>query len=293
MTSGQIAQIREEVAALLGSRLAAVPSEAAALQRAARALRQSESIEQWIQIVADAAAGFARRVALFSIDGERVIGKALRGPGELAGEAVELATAPALRQVVETSETVVCLTAASQLGGALFAPAVDKRAHLWPVVGKTRVLGILYAEGEPNLPALETLVALAAGSLELRKAKAGAGAPLVLPTVAAEPEHRHPVEPVVIPEPAPVPTPEPVVVDWRALRGAKVAAARLLLGNAERVAAARARGNVYAALRVEIEAVRLRYRDLYPGREAYLEEELSLRLFEGGSLPATERRADD
>ncbi len=286
MTNAQITQIRDEVAGLLVSRLAAVPAEAAELQRAARALRQSESIEQWIQIVADAAAGFADRVALFSIDGDRALGKALRGTGELVVEPVNLAEAAALRQVVDTSETVVCLTAASQLGAALFEPRIAKRAHLVPVVGKTRVLGILYSEGDPNLPALETLAALAAGSLELRKAKVAS--PLIQPAPVTEPEHRHPVEPVVA-----TPIAEPVPVDWRAFRGASVAVAKLVLRHRDTLAAARARGNVYAALRLEIEAARLAHRDQYPGRESYLEAELNMRLFEYGGVPAAEFPAED
>ena len=286
MTNAQIKQIRDEVAGLLVSRLAAVPAEAAELQRAARALRQAESIEQWVQIVADTAAGFTERAALFSIDGDRALAKALRGTGRLVAEPVKLAEAAALQQVVDTSETVVCLTAASQLGAALFEPRISKRAHLVPVVGKTRVLGILYAEGDPNLPALETLAALAAGSLELRKAQVTA--PLIQPAPMTEPEHRHLVEPVVA-----APIPEAAPVDWRAFRGASVAVAKLVLSHRETLAMARARGNVYAALRLEIEAARLAHRDQYPGRENYLEEELHARLFQYGGLPAAERRADD
>ena len=269
MTNTQIAQIRDEVAALLSSRLAAVPTEAAALQRAARALRQSESIDQWVQIVADAAAAFAPRVALFSIDGDRVVAKALRGPGELPAEPVALSEAPALQQVIDTKELVVCLTAASQLGGAQFSPALAKRAHLLPVLGKSRVLGILYAEGDANLAALETLTSLAAGSLELRKVNGAA--PLIQPA-AAEPEHRHPVEPVA----APAAT---EVVDWKAKRGASVAVAKLILQNSQLVAEGRARGKVYAALRLPIEAARLEFRDRFPGKESYLEAEFDARLF--------------
>jgi hypothetical protein len=285
MTNAQIGQIRDEVAALLTSRLAALPKESAVLQRAARALRQAESIEQWVQIVADAAATFAARVALFSVEGDRVALKALRGPGEMAAEAVALSEAPALRQVIESKETVVCLPAASELGGALLAPALDKRVHLLPVTGTTRVLGVLYAEGEANLAALETLTALAAGSLELRKMTATM--PLIQPA-PAEPEHRHPVEaavspePEVSPEPAVAPEPEAVAapepVDWRARRGASVAVARLLLQHAGKLAEGRARKNVYAALRVPIETVRVEYRERFPGREPYLEAEIAARL---------------
>lgn len=282
MTSAQIGEIRDEVAALLTRRLASLPQETAVLQRAARALRQSESIEQWVQIVADAAAGFASRVALFSVEGDRLEPKALRGPGLLPGEAVLLGEAPALRQVIETKETVVCLPAVSELGGALFEPVLAKRVHLLPVTGKVRVVGILYAEGEANLAALETLTALAAGSLELRRATAAM--PLIQPA-PAEPEHRHPVEaggaalelaPAAGPEGEPVAAREPV--DWRARRGASAAVARLLLRHAEKLAEGRARKNVYAALRVPIETARVEYGERFPGREAYLEAEIEARL---------------
>ncbi|MFN9456100.1 MAG: hypothetical protein ACK58M_24905 [Acidobacteriota bacterium] len=307
MTNAQIGQIRDEVAALLTSRLAALPQETAVLQRAARALRQSESIEQWVQIVADAAVGFASRVALFSVEGDRLEPKALRGPGLLSGEAVLLGEAPALRQVIETKETVVCLPAASELGGALFEPVLAKRVHLLPVTGKVRVVGVLYAEGEANLAALETLTALAAGSLELRRATVAM--PLIQPALA-EPEHRHPVEtggtvpelemaagpegePVTalapeqgqpvetggtVPELEMAAGPEGEPVDWRARRGASAAVARLLLRHAEKLAEGRARKNVYAALRVPIETVRVEYRERFPGQEAYLEAEIAARL---------------
>ncbi|MFO0501027.1 MAG: hypothetical protein ACK527_02355 [Acidobacteriota bacterium] len=276
MTNAQIGQIRDEVAALLTSRLAALPQETAVLQRAARALRQSESIEQWVQIVADAAVGFASRVALFSVEGDRLEPKALRGPGLLSGEAVLLGEAPALRQVIETKETVVCLPAASELGGALFEPVLAKRVHLLPVTGKVRVVGVLYAEGEANLAALETLTALAAGSLELRRATVAM--PLIQPALA-EPEHRHPVETGgTVPELEMAAGPEGEPVDWRARRGASAAVARLLLRHAEKLAEGRARKNVYAALRVPIETVRVEYRERFPGQEAYLEAEIAARL---------------
>jgi hypothetical protein len=99
------------------------------------------------------------------------------------------------------------------------------------------------------------------------------------PVTALAPEQGQPVETGgTVPELEMAAGPEGEPVDWRARRGASAAVARLLLRHAEKLAEGRARKNVYAALRVPIETVRVEYRERFPGQEAYLEAEIAARL---------------
>lgn len=96
------------------------------LQLAARSLRQAESTAQWVQILADAAAPLAEGVLFFRVDGAALRCDAARGMELVAGE-VALADAPALRQAVETKETVVTLFVASQLSAAVVGDTIGGR----------------------------------------------------------------------------------------------------------------------------------------------------------------------
>lgn len=153
------------------------------LQQAARALRQAESTAQWTQILADAAARFASVVLFCRVDGGSLFCDAARGAAQPV-DAIPLAGA--FRHAVDTKENVVALHTPSEISaavvGAIAEPA--RRAYLFPVVGKTRVLAVLLAEGLPDVHALELLMTIAAASLELRDVKPSA--PLIAPAPRTE-----------------------------------------------------------------------------------------------------------
>lgn len=227
---GRAAVVRRELDGLVAEAVREREERLRGLQLAARSLRQAESVVQWVEILADAAAPMAEGVAFFRVDGETARCEAVRGMAA-AGE-VPLAAAPALRQAVDTKETVVTLFAASQLSVAVTGPW--RRAHLFPLTGRTRVMGVLLAAGEaaPDVYGLEVLLSVAASSLELRETKS---AGLVGVMAAA------PVIPVAV---AP------------ARQFARARVARWMLEESERVSAGRARRDVYGTLRDRIEGAR-------------------------------------
>lgn len=272
--------IRDEVAQLLALRLSSVRDEVSPLQRSARALRQAESIEQWMELLVDGASAFADRVVLFGVEGDRLVAKAIRGASVMP-VSIPLSEAPAFVQVCESKEPVVCLRSASQISEKVLhalGETSERRVHLMPVVGQTRVLAIIYAEGEAHIAALEVLTILAAGSLELRKG-VGTGSSLVVPATmgTVEPEHHHHGK--IIPEPVPAPLPQAPPVrtpapwenldaETRALhlqaqRAARVAVAKLLLEQSSIVSEARGRRNLYAALRIPFLQLRAEFRNRF------------------------------
>ena len=227
------------------------------LQLAARSLRQAESTAQWVQILADAAAPLAEGVLFFRVDGGTVRCEAARGMATVPGD-VALADAPALRQAVETKETVVTLFTASQLSAAVVgdAGAGRRRAQLFPLVGKTRVLGVLLALDGPGLEVygLEVLLSLGAAALEVREAKSstliGMAAPVAPALTAA------PTGPAF----------------------ARTTVARWILENGEQVAAGRAASDLYGTMREQIDGARAAFAARYAGGTDYLHREMVERL---------------
>ena len=230
------------------------------LQLAARSLRQAESTAQWVQILADAAAPLADGVMFFRVDGAALRCEAARGMELVAGE-VALADAPALRQAVETKETVVTLFMASQLSAAVVGEGSRRRAQLFPLVGKTRVLGVLLAMDGPGLEVygLEVLLSLGAAALELREAKSGALIGPAAPVVAAA-----------------VPVAVPMPVSGRAF--ARTVVARWILESGELVAAGRAARDLYGVMRELVDGARADYAARYGGGADDLHLEMVERL---------------
>lgn len=234
------------------------------LQLAARSLRQAESTAQWVQILADAAAPLADGVMFFRVDGASLRCEAARGMELVPGE-VALADAPALRQAVETKETVVTLFMASQLSAAVVGEtgAGRRRAQLFPLVGKTRVLGVLLALDGPGLEVygLEVLLSLGAAALELREAKSGALIGPAAPVIAAA---------------VPVAAAAAVPVSGRAF--ARTVVARWILENGELVAAGRAAGDLYGVMRELVDGARAEFAARYGGGADALHVEMVERL---------------
>ena len=234
------------------------------LQLAGRSLRQAESTAQWVQMLADAAAPLAREICFFRVDGDAVLAEAARGMALPEG-ALALSEAPALRQAVDTRETVVSLLVPSQLGPVGVAGS-RRRAHLFPLVGKTRVLGVMLAADEagPDVAGLEVLMTLGAASLELRETQS---ATLIRPAAAL----------------APVAA-APAAEEWpTAARFARMTVAEWVLAFGEAVGHGRAAGDLYDRLRDAVDAARATYEARYlPGPDR-LHEEMVTRLALGNA----------
>lgn len=238
------------------------------LQLAARSLRQAESTVQWMQILADAAAPLAAAIAFFRVEGDAIRCEASRGM-EVPAVDVPIATAPAFRQAVETKETVVTLFVSSQVSTSIAGEmdALRRRAHLFPLVGKTRVLGVLLAMDGPGLElyGLEVLLSLAAASMELREAKSQT---LIAPA---------PAPPIPVPVVTQTPAPEPV----SAPSFARTVVAHWILECGELVGAGRASGDLYTRMRVMIDAARKEYGQRFPNSPDLLHREMVARLAQG------------
>lgn len=232
------------------------------LQQAARSLRQAESSAQWVEILADAAAPLADMVFFFQLDGGSIRCQTVRGLEKVESAAIALADAPAFRQAVETKETVVALVAPSQLSLSVANQLGSRRkVHLFPLVGKTRVLGILLASDEagPDVYGLEVLLSLGASSLELREAKQAANIAPASPLPAPA-------------RPAGIPT---------ARQFARLSVAKWLLDEPARVSAGRLRGDLYGELKLAIDRADETFRTRYGHSPNYLHEEIINRLAQG------------
>ena len=225
------------------------------LQLAARSLRQAESTAQWVQILADAAAPLAESVCFFRVDGEKLRCEAARGMEAVCQE-VALADAPAFRQAVDSRETVVCLFAASQLSAAVAGETASRgRAHLFPLVGKSRVLGVLLAMDErgPDTYGLEVLLSLGAAALELRETKSATLIGVAAPARSA-----------------PAPT--------TARQFARATVAQWVLEQGRAIASGRGSGDLYGALRGSIDEARRVFGSRYLPGPDYLHAEILGRL---------------
>jgi len=248
-----LAGIHRDVDALASERARESDNRLRGLQLAARSLRQAESTAQLVQLMADAAAPFARAIAFFRIEGTEARCEATRGMDVITSP-IPLSSAPAFRQVVETKESVVSLIATSQLGAAGTGPR--GLAHLFPLAGKTRVLGIMMAvdEAGPDSMGFEVLLSLAAAALELRAASSA----------------------VLISAATPAPEPPP-----SARRFARSTVAGWMLESPELVSRGRATGNLYEVMGAFINSARSVYRERYLPGPDYLHEEIVERLVLG------------
>jgi hypothetical protein len=247
----RLAGIHRDLDALAAESSAGYDRRVRNLQLAARALRQAESTAQWVQILADAAKPLAAKVAFFRVEDSAVRCEAARGLDVVEG-LIPFAGAPAFRQAVDTKETVVALAAVSQIGGA--AAGLQGRVHLFPLLGKTRVLGVLLAQDDagPDVYGLEVLLSLGAAALELRTG----AAVTQLAGIAAAP-------------PKTLPT---------ARRFARTVVAEWIVQSPELVSAGRANGNLYGEMSALIDSARVTYGERYLPGPDYLHEEIVERL---------------
>lgn len=235
------------------------------LQLAARSLRQAESTAQWVQILADAAAPLSESICFFRVEGNRLRCEAARGMDPI-GEDVPLAAAPAFRQAVDTRERVVSLFRASQVSAAVAKGSEDSRlrVHLFPLSGRTRVLGVLMAvdRNGPDVFSLEVLMELGAASLDLRETGRTS-------TIGSS---------------------GPPRTEWRppAAQYARSAVARLIVEQTDALAEGRRQRDIYGVMQAPIDAARREFAARYlPGPDC-LHDELVARLAEGdaGALGA-------
>lgn len=149
------------------------------LNQATRRLRSVPGEARWSAALADAAAAFASRAAVFTFEGGNAYLSAARGL-ETAGPLAPspLRSAPAFVSAVETGEPVVAMRAPSEMPAffaAMTGAAGQGRFHLFPVRARGRVVAAIYADGEDDevdAANLELLAAIAGPILDANSVSA-------------------------------------------------------------------------------------------------------------------------
>ncbi len=234
-----------------------------------RRVRRSTAGAEMHASLLDAAGAFCRRAAIIAVDGPVLRCDGSRdfaddSGGQLADTVIPLASAPALVSAVEGASAVLAVRTAEELSeqlAAFLGEDPDKKAGIFPVVVRGKTVGLLCAasaDAEPDAGGLELLTMLAGLTLECQAP--APGGPVVAPPAgeAAIPER---ILRIASSEP-----------DWslipeadrqfhlRSQRFARARVAEMRLYKSAKVRAGRAQGDLYAALRDEIEGARETYR---------------------------------
>jgi hypothetical protein len=226
----------------------------AELNQFLRRLRQYESEREFTRAVVDGVSLFAGGAAFFSIEGKEVALRAEKGLGLREGLRFPIDSGHAFRQAVASSELVVTLRTASEVGADLVGAERDERSMLVPVQNGERVAAVLFASGQVDAEGLE-LVAGAA-SLMLSRQQKQTGLTELKPSVST-PKAKFPAWATL--------TEQQRNLHWRARRFARVKVAEWLLNKPEACRAALEQNDLYLFLKKEIDAAREAFRDLFMG----------------------------
>lgn len=248
------ARLRDEVAAARADAESAVRRDLSSrLNRIVRALRASESREDWRAAVCDGCAEFASRVGLFSVLSAEMKLEAARGMEGAVTVALE--QAPAFAAAVESADTVAALASPNELSGdaaALFDDGSGSaKVYLFPVATRKGVVAVVCAGGlTGEIGALELITSAASAALDAREPVPPSPSGLVSIAAAEQP-----------PRPAwSQLSKEEQELHLKAQRFARVQVASMRLYRARQVQEGRAARNLYAALRPEIDAGRAEFR---------------------------------
>lgn len=224
------------------------------LRQQLRRIARSGSLDEWAGAVLDAAAGGDVPCALFTVDGSSLRCAGVRHviAAAPAGLSVPLAEAPAFAGVMASGDALVTVAEPGELSppvSSLFRAGGGERAHLFPVLARRGCVAILCAQPAGGTGAFLEPVALVAGLAYPEPAPAAS-----LVTIAAREESR---------EPAALRAALPEAEGdrhRRARRFSQVQVAGMRLHKAAAVRRGRIAGDLYAALKQEIDTGREVYR---------------------------------
>jgi len=243
------------------------------LNQSVRRLRQAATFSEIAAILCDASTPFANACAVFRISENTVAGERLRGA---AGEAAErfreirfsASEAAAFAGAIESREPVVALCSAAEVSPAAveaLAHAPGDKAHLFPLTVDRTTVGMLYATGAVDSPALELLAQATAAVLEARQRPARQDVPdnpagLSADLVRIESASAAPAAPALDWEDL---SPADRQVHLRAQRFARVKVAEMRLYRPDAVKAGRAQQDLYSALQDAIDEGREAFRQTF------------------------------
>ncbi|MGI8991590.1 MAG: hypothetical protein ACR2I2_18660 [Bryobacteraceae bacterium] len=230
------------------------------LNQAVRRLRRTSTQRDSLALLADSTSPYCRRAAVFTLNGESADCACTRGFASSEFQ-IALADAAAFRSAIESKDPVVAAPAPSEISSTLFEALDDgasESVYLFPMVVRQVVKGILFSAGEVQPAALELLTEAAALRWEAWPAPqpevANEGDPVQLEgsksASATEDRKRTAWDQL---------SPEDQALHLRAQRFARVKAAELRLYHADALRDGRERGELYRAVRPEIDAARAEF----------------------------------
>jgi len=226
------------------------------LNQSVRWLRSSKNGGLFGEALLNATDGFCSGAALFRLNRGMLhleSTRNLRVEGQL--DDIPIESAPAFAAAVETCDTIVALGTEREMSRAItayFGEAAGDKFHLFPILSGGQISALLYTvNAAPHVEALELLAAVAGAMLEGQSsAKTRPGDLINIASARSQPE----------------------VSSWsrlseqdqevhrKAQRFARVQIARLRLYKSSAVKNGRAEGNLYTALKEELDAARVVFR---------------------------------
>jgi hypothetical protein len=265
------------------------------LNQTMRRLRRCASTEEVATWLVDSSTPqFCCSAALFEVLGPQVRGVRERGfdvrnAGAFEQVEAPLELAPALAQAARERDTVVAIGSESEVSPAILdalGQTGGEKVYLFPIVIQEKTVAILYAVAgiaqEVDTAALELLTNWAGSAVQLLAPEETSTARTARNPASAE---IAPTELVAIAgidmgahASVPVRDPKQESLEARARWFARVEVARMRLFHREAVERGRAERNIYSALREQIDAARLAYRQDFlavsTGIADYLDKEL-------------------
>jgi len=245
-----------------------------------RRFRLYEKEADWVRLVTEGAAAYARHSALFAVQGETL---ELRGSSNLELPEhlrLETKTAAAFDSVLRSKEAVTALRTPGEVSANLSDPG--KLSYLFPIFNTSRVAAILFAAAEEaEVDPLELLCGMASSALEHKAAN-----PAML-GIAAAPQAPPKGQPAAAGRRLPVwadMPPAQRALHSQAARFARVAVAEIQLSKPAACLGARERGGLYVVLGKEIDKARETYRKQFmtiPSMTDYFHRELVGSILEG------------
>ena len=251
------------------------------LNQVFRRLRQYENEEQWVAALLDGASRFAAQLAIFTYSAGDL---RLRGQFNLNlpyHEPFPASSAHAFAAAIESSDPLVALRNASEVGPLLSSSDLSARAHLFSIANAGRTVAILFAVEDESLDAngLELVAGMASAVIERRSNLA------LYAQIGPAPQLRPAQESGPPQESRPVRALPPWInlsesqreLHRKAQRFSRVAVAEMQLARPEACRAGREHNNLYMFLRKEIDKARENYRKQFltaPTMVDYLHLEL-------------------
>ena len=215
------------------------------LNQAVRRLRQAEDIDALVATLAASTGPFAAASLLFRVMGDFARSEKIE---------VDLKSAPAFAGAVQTRDPVTSAAVGSEVSQQvvdLLGHGPEERVSILPLVVRDRAAALLYCWGDVQLAPLELLAQVASAVWSALVP----ATPLV--EIAAAPAQTPEARKAAAWEEL---SPEDQRTHLRAQRFARVKAAEIRLAEAAAVQNARARRNVYEALRGPIDDARAAFR---------------------------------